>query len=89
MTIITTSEDNMLCSISDGLQSDDQPVDYEIDMTDEWRQMKCDDAIQGRLDRAIAQMTKSNYIDFNDHKQLLKDCKRIFEQVEMPRRQAD
>ncbi len=89
MTIITTSEDKMPCSISDGPESDDHPVDYEIDMTDEWAQMKLDDSIVGRIDRTIAKLTKSNVTDFRELVSLLKECKRMFERVELPKRQAE
>ncbi len=76
MTIITTSEDKMPCSISDGGQSDDQPVDYEIDMTDEWRQFNFENSLGNRINQEIAKLTKSNVTDFRELVSLLKDCKR-------------
>ena len=67
--------ERMECRISDGL-AEDYP---EIDMTDEWRQMKLDDALKGRIDQAICRLTKSNITDFRDLLALLKDCRRMLD----------
>jgi hypothetical protein len=48
--------DKMPCSITDGEQFEDQPKDYEVDMTDERRQETTDDLVDALRD--IAKLTE-------------------------------
>ena len=73
-------------SITDGQQYDDQPKDYVVD---ESLPTPSTAPLAGRIDIAIAQMSKTNYIDFHRLLQLLQDCRRMVEKIELPPPQAD